>query len=373
MSVTSEASSRYSGVQVLRFVAALLVVVTHATLYTHERLDPSLELWLFGGVGVDIFFVISGFVMVMSSRAIVGRDDAWKYFAVRRLIRIVPIYWIATTVKLLTMLAASGLVLHADLGWNVPLSYLFLPSTNVDGYVQPLLGVGWTLTFEMFFYTLFAVALLLRVDPIKFCGVLLAAIAAVSVFRTDEWPAATTYFHPRVLYFLAGMLIAKYALDRVRGLAMVALGCIAALFVALHVSNALLNGQAIQWWDHVLRPVSVIVLVLVVVSAEPLIAGRLPRVMTYQGDASYSLYLFHPIIAPAVPVALSIVGFESSFLSIGLTVSVAVVAAALIFRFIEGPITKRLQARLPYVWPPRDRPRAHPEGGSARPEIVKGL
>src|SRR4051794_40777008 len=140
------AGGTYTGVQALRFVAALLVVMTHATLYTSERLDDSLPVWHFGEVGVDIFFVISGFVMMVSTQRLVGRRDGWKYFWMRRTIRIVPLYWIATTIKLLALVVAPAAILHATLDpRDVVLSYLFLPSYNVDGLVQPLLGVGWTL------------------------------------------------------------------------------------------------------------------------------------------------------------------------------------------------------------------------------------
>jgi len=208
------ARPKYSGVQGLRFVAALLVVVTHATLYTSERLNSALHVWTFGGIGVHIFFVISGFVMVISSGALTGRPNGWKYFAMRRVIRIVPIYWIATTVKLLTLIAVPSVVLHTKLDvTRTFLSYLFLPSRNIDGKVEPLLGVGWTLTFEVAFYAVFAVGLLLRINPLKFCGVVLSVAAVGNMFRGGSWPAAAVYFDPLVLYFLAGMIIADYVIN----------------------------------------------------------------------------------------------------------------------------------------------------------------
>lgn len=352
------AAGRFRGVQALRFLAALLVVITHATFYAQERLTPSLTVWHVGEVGVDIFFVISGFVMVVSSRGLLGEPDGWKFFAVRRIVRIVPIYWLATTVKLLTLLLASGVVLHAQLGWNVPLSYLFLPSTNIDGDVQPLLSVGWTLTYEMFFYFLFTLALLLRRDPLRFCGTALTALAVVGVFRTDDWPAATVYFHPRVLYFLAGMVIARFAMDRARRPAAVWLSYVVALFVAVQVGPRLAHAEPVAAWNDVMRPVAAIALVLVVVLAEPFLVDRLPRSLTFMGDASYSLYLFHPLIGPAAPAALAILGWHSAPLSVLGTVGVAVVVAALVYRFVERPITRRLLNTLPYVRPPVASPAA---------------
>jgi exopolysaccharide production protein ExoZ len=93
-------------------------------------------------------------------------------------------------------------------------------------------------------------------------------------------------------------------------------------------------------WRDVLRPIAAILLVLVVVLAEPTLAPRLPRPLTYLGDASYSLYLFHPLVAPAVPVALAVIGLSYVSLSLVLCVVAAVIASALIYRFLERPITK---------------------------------
>jgi exopolysaccharide production protein ExoZ len=367
MTEAPDAPARFTGVQVLRFVAALLVVITHATLYAHERLTSSQPVWHFGEVGVDVFFVISGFVMLVSSRALTHRRDGWKYFAMRRIIRIVPIYWIATTVKFLTMVVGGGVVLHAALGWNVPLSYLFLPSTNVDGQVEPLLGVGWTLTFEMFFYALFTVGLLLRVDPLRFCGVLLTGVAIVGFFRTDDWPAASTYCQPRVLYFLAGMIIARFAIDRVWPRAAAGLGYVAVLFVALQVGQDLVHGNGVAAWDDVLRPVAAIALVLCVVLAEPYTAALLPAQAVTYGDASYSLYLFHPLIAPAIPVGLAIIGWPSPVASLVLTIPIVLAASLIIYRFLERPLTKLLQRRLPYG----RSPRAH--GRTPDAAVVRGV
>ncbi|MGB8899043.1 MAG: acyltransferase family protein, partial [Methylocella sp.] len=66
--MASANKENYTGIQALRFLAAILVVMVHATLYTKERLDPTFGIWSPGAAGVDIFFVISGFVMVVSSR-----------------------------------------------------------------------------------------------------------------------------------------------------------------------------------------------------------------------------------------------------------------------------------------------------------------
>jgi exopolysaccharide production protein ExoZ len=358
-------TGKYTGIQALRFVAALLVVATHATLYTSERLDSSLPVWHFGEVGVDLFFVVSGFVMMVSTQSLVARRDGWRTFALRRIVRIVPMYWIATTIKLLALVAVPGAVLHAalDPGKTV-LSYFFLPSRNIDGDVQPLLAVGWTLTFEMFFYAVFALALFLRASRPVLAGAVLAICASGWLFREahwppGQWPPAAVYFDPIVLYFLIGMIIGSWttgASARKCALGLSGVLLFWAVLRALDPADRSVSGL----WD-VTKPAVVTLVVLALVVLDPVISGRIPRPITFMGDASYSLYLFHPLVAPMVPATLSFLGIRVVPLSLVLCVVAAVLAAAVIYRFVESPLTTRLQRRVSGkqpVLPPRGPTRA---------------
>jgi len=346
---------RLAGVQVLRFAAALLVVITHATLYTRDRLDDSVGVWHFGEVGVDVFFVISGLVMVVSAAGLRDPAVAWKKFAVRRLVRIAPIYWLATTLKLATLLVLPGAALYGQFSpLNTVLSYLFLPSTNTAGKVEPLLGVGWTLTFEMFFYGVFALALALRTDPVRFCAVVLAALAVASLFRTEGWPAATVYANPRVLYFLAGMVIGRFLLDRSRRGLVMGLAAALGLFTVIRAVGALETGS-FELWADLGRHTTAVLLVLVVALAEPWLGARAPRPLLFLGNASYSLYLFHPLAAPVVPAALAAVGLGAPWLSVSLCLVTAVVVSAVVHLWVEQPVTAYLQGRVPHAGRPRTR------------------
>jgi len=339
--------SKYDGIQSLRFVAALLVVITHSTFYASERLGAGSDTWHFGEVGVDIFFVISGFVMMISAGSLAGTKDGWKFFGMRRLVRIVPMYWLATTAKLATLVLLPSAVLHASLNPGTTiLSYLFLPSRNGEGRIEPLLGVGWTLTFEMFFYAVFTIALLVRAKPIYFCAAILSAAAIGSAFRGDDWPPATVYLNPIVLYFLVGMVIGQWTKDRSITRLAAWLGYIVALWAIIPLLDGSYTSADLQ---GLIRHLTVAALLLAVTAAEPWVGGRIPKPMIFMGDASYSLYLFHPLIAPIVPILLAKIGFPSVPLSIVLSIVVVTMAAALIYRYVERPITRVLQARLPYV------------------------
>jgi peptidoglycan/LPS O-acetylase OafA/YrhL len=97
-------------IQSLRAVAALMVVLLHCTEMWALRVQTgsSDAIWQHGAAGVDIFFVISGFIMTVSSRHLVGEPLGWLQFIKNRIVRIVPLYWLLTTLKLVAVVAAGG-------------------------------------------------------------------------------------------------------------------------------------------------------------------------------------------------------------------------------------------------------------------------
>ncbi|MWV59432.1 acyltransferase family protein [Rathayibacter sp. VKM Ac-2754] len=357
-------AQKFQGIQALRFVAAILVVITHSTFYANERLDQSIFVWKGGTVGVDIFFVISGFVMMVTARPF-EVPGGWKNFAVRRLIRIVPMYWIATTVKILTMIALPGAVLHAALTpWSGIASFLFLPTRNPGGSVEPLLGVGWTLTFEMAFYAIFTAALLFRRNVLLFSSVALLVLAGLHAVRGDEdWPTWAFYFDQIVLYFIIGMVIGRVVLSsnpRRNLMFLLTLALAATLIFAL-------LPDGLDWARNApFRKGVVTAVFLIVVLAEPILARILPKPVLFMGDASYSLYLFHPMLAPIAPVALGIIGVQSGVLSVTASIVGSVIAAAAIYWFVERPLTRKLR-KVPYAGVPRPAVVSTPPAPATRP------
>jgi exopolysaccharide production protein ExoZ len=285
--------------------------------------------------------------MMISTGGLVGTKEGWKYFGMRRIVRIVPMYWIATTVKLLILIAIPSAVLHAQLDpGKTILSYLFLPSRNFEGRVEPLLGVGWTLTFEMFFYFVFTIALLLRAKPIWFCAIVLSLCALGDIVRPDDWAPALVYLNPIVLYFLVGMIVGQWIQDGSIRRFLGWMSYVVALWLVVPLADGEFSKADLSL---LIRHISVAVLIIAVVTSDSWISGRVPKPVIYMGDASYSLYLFHPLIAPIVPVALAMIGLRNGGLSVVLSILAAVIGAALVFRFVERPITRYLQENLPYM------------------------
>jgi peptidoglycan/LPS O-acetylase OafA/YrhL len=340
--VTRYPSDRnFETIQALRFLAALMVVVTHSTFYTAERLGGG-PFWANGGRGVDIFFVISGFVMVISSDHMMGAPGFWKKFIVRRLIRIMPMYWLATTIKLIVLLLVPSVVLHSDVDIiHIVSSYLLIPTMNVEGEAKPLLAVGWTLYYEMFFYVLFAAAIYLRANIYYFVGVILIGLSVLSIFRERDWPTVLMFANPKVLEFLFGMLIAKLVLNGEK--------LNAALSAFLFVAASLILIEPYDFMPGILpavisEEIPAALLVLGAVGLEPYLRGRLPRTVLFMGDASYVLYLFHPLLVPLIPTVMKKIGMHDFSLSVGICIVTALCGGALVHVFVERGVTNKLKS-----------------------------
>lgn len=357
----SKYPSNYTGVQTLRFFAALLVVVHHATTMAATRMSAG-STWENGAAGVDIFFVISGFVMAISAAPLVGRTDGWSDFLTRRAIRVLPMYWIATTLKIAMILAVPAMAMRAPLDVaHVVASYLLAPWPDTTGFTYPVLTVGWTLTFEMFFYILVAAALLLRLPPLWFCAFGFVATSgaglALGASTMSTMSPLTAFGHvllsPIVLEFILGMLIAAFLRRQL-------LPAWLASVLFLLGGAALLLGDAHGEWRPLAWGLPAAAIVAAVVQLEPVLRRSLPKWLVVQGDASYSLYLFHTFLVPFVGVALMKVHAPYPILAIVICAIVAPAVAMPLHLWLEKPLTRILR-RL------TDRRRA--DGGAAPREM----
>ena len=351
------APAEFRGIQALRGLAACMVALFHSTQIWSEHTWRSLNsiAWLNGAAGVDIFFVISGFVMTVSS---VGKQSAHpgKDFLERRLIRIAPLYWIVTSVVLVQLLLhmhpvfePGGKYAATTLGYVVS-SYLFIPYRNSLGVINPLLVVGWTLTFEMFFYLLFAAALGLRINVVRFLTPLMVVLAVVGMFRQRSWPAITVLASPLLLEFLAGVLLG-YAV--VRGFEMrwelaAGLGVVGLAAIAVVRAPETYTMRVVVWG------LPAVLIVLSAAMLEDRFGGLVPRWAQLLGDASYSLYLFHLLILSAVGVLLvrmhvltmGVVHRRDEVVTVLACMSAGIFASLLLYWWVENPLNKALRRRL---------------------------
>ncbi len=333
-------------IQILRALAALAVAYGHAG-NDLMRLTGGIGAPLQGlsGAGVDLFFVISGFVMVLSSAPLFGTPGGAGVFLRRRLARIVPLYWATTTLFLAVMVLVPGAVRAdgASLA-DIVRSFLFVPYLRADtGLIQPLYSLGWTLNYEMFFYVLFAAGLALTMarGAAAVAGVLVLIVGAGAVF-VPEVAALRFWSDPIMLEFALGMGI---GLAHVRGVvvsraAAVAAGCAAlAAFGWANQGGVLPIGWA-RFYGAGL-PMAVLVAAVALAPAVPLLSLFKPLVAL--GDASYALYLIHPMVIRPLVLVWERAGWGGTALFIVAALAASATVALVIFRWLERPVTRALQ------------------------------
>ncbi|MGV6873314.1 acyltransferase family protein [Pseudochelatococcus sp. B33] len=334
-------------VQVLRAIAALFIVFVHA----------QFDAIHFGGpagfvpiralpweVGVDIFFVISGFVIVHATRGQFGRPGAARTFMARRLIRIVPLYWLATALFLLVALARPGaLNSPPPTGAEIAASFLFMPHINSLGVAQPVLTLGWTLNYEMAFYVVFAAAMaaaLPRRQTVLAVALFFAALTGLGLLVALPMPLSF-WANPMALEFVAGMGIAL-ARDTGGRPGIILRAVLAA--AAIRMLHADLTQDGIERSLALGVPAAMLV-VAAVFGPEPRLPPPLARLLVLLGDASYALYLFHPFALRTTRLMLS--GTEiAPWAYIAIATAAAVVLAVAIHVAIEKPVMGYLRRRL---------------------------
>lgn len=334
-------------IQVLRALAAFMVAIHHVqpdAAIVAERAGLSfvrsdLLPWM---AGVDIFFVVSGFIMVHASQDLFGQDGAARLFLKRRLARIVPLYWAMTTLFLLV-----GFMVPAALNSGAPNlqqilgSYLFWPVVSTQGMAQPVYSLGWTLNYEMLFYALFAAGLMLpRRWTLPAVAFVLALLVGVESLKGPLTLPFGFWGQPIVLEFAAGMGIAVLRQKGLRlhgGLRIAVAATGAALLVtAAHIPGA--DGA----WSSVLWRGSAAVLLMLAAGCgrEGIVPLKPVKALAAVGDASYALYLVHPFVIRGMREVALRLGLHSPVLYVGLALAGSVVAALLLYRFFEKPATR---------------------------------
>lgn len=320
--------NRLHGIQYLRAVAALAVVVFHAA----ERTGGHFAI---GAAGVDIFFVISGFIMwVLADR----RPTTPSRFLRDRLERIAPVYWIATGIMIAGALAGLFPNLKLTFG-HVLGSLFFVPHQSPsNGQIWPVLVQGWTLNYEMFFYVVFAACLLLPAR-LRLAGLASALIGLTGFgFVGDSSnPLLATYTNPIILEFLTGALIGKLWLDD--KIPSPAIGT--ALILVAFLGFAVVGATYVGFGPLSFGPLAA-ALLIGVLALEKGGAVRHIRPMLYLGDASYSLYLFHTF-AISVVAKLAAVLFIPPAAAMILAVISGVAAGIAAFEMLEKPLIAALK------------------------------
>jgi len=352
--------TKLQNVQALRAFAVLLVVGLHllAVEVKYGQFDVLLPSFLRLGIsGVDLFFVISGFIMVTVTADTHAGDfparqsGAWRFFYLR-LSRIYPLYWLVTAVVLAIYLVhptflnvqhfSSSFVIH---------SFLLLPQAGL-----PLLMVGWSLVHEMYFYLVFTVFLLLprKYLPYLLCAWLLAVIAGfrhVNPFDPDQNQYLRFAFSPVTAEFIAGCFLALLMFETRRSRATkiyfpLALPCLFAGFASLlilwHYFSFNTETIDVMGWTRVyLFTIPYVLMLYGALGMERNQQWLAPAWAVRIGDHSYSIYLTHILVLSLcgrIWKNFAMPGYLDNVVILSLAVFGVLLCGRLCFLWIEKPL-----------------------------------
>lgn len=329
-------------IQYLRGLAAVLVVYAHLdTQISRISADLHLPYASIGIWGVDIFFVISGFIMYVVA---IESDVGPGHFLIRRAIRIVPLYWLLTALIVAgayvapTMLSSTRL----DAG-HILASFLFLPWRNpaYEGY-WPVLIPGWTLNYEMYFYAAVALGLLAprRLRGILTSVIVIGVLAAVQLSASSG--PVSFYGNDVVIEFLLGLLLGHLFLK------MKPLGARSGLIlICLSVCLVVWMAEMQSVPRSVAYGIPAAIIVLGSLQLEGMAKRAIVRPAMHLGDLSYSLYLTHVIALPMMTAVFIKLGAQYGFVSAASYPLVAflwaLALASLVHLAIEKPLTRKLR------------------------------
>ncbi|CAA2102170.1 hypothetical protein MBUL_01550 [Methylobacterium bullatum] len=329
-------------IQSLRAIAAYLVVCFHCQVLLFGDLKYSMGSW-----GVDIFFVISGFVMAYTTD---GRTALPHQFIMKRLIRVVPLYWFMTMAVFLAALAMPFLFRSIDSGLEHLLKSLaFIPFEKSNGLIQPILFLGWTLNYELFFYCLFFLSLYIYPEINRYCYLSLTMIALVifGLLVRPETVLGRFYTNSIILEFVAGIWICYLVRHVTIPPRLLPVSTISAL--GLGSFGCLLAAEFL--WPTAPRivglgmPAALLVLAAVLLETRGIVSKT--DFAVEQGNSSYALYLTHflsyQLCEKIVFKVFDPQGFSLKLLAFVGAVALAGLIAWIVHRRIEIPLTQSVR------------------------------
>ena len=323
--------NKFYGLQILRFFMALAILNFHLFNYFHLYFHFSRNFFDVGIGGVDVFFVLSGFIIAYSSNPMKGTAN----FILKRLIRIVPIYWVMTLSILLISHVWPDIMQTTPFNLeNLLRSLLFIPYLAKNGSFEPILCIGWTLNYEMFFYSLFALSLLIGKDRSPYIACLLigilVALGFIIHFDCEQWKF---YTNPIMVEFAYGIFLYGFYRSYPQLIANYQWLCMTLFLVSFGIGYYEWPTQRILG-----KGIPALFLVMAMVSLNVPRISFAPLLILF-GNASYSLYLCHPYV---IQFFLHFVTPDAGFIALGsiflIIIGASIALSLLLYYLVEAPV-----------------------------------
>ncbi|MDK4702524.1 acyltransferase [Rhizobium sp. CNPSo 4062] len=322
--------SDIKSIQYLRAIAAISVLCFHVC--ETYGLD-----FKSGAAGVDIFFVISGFIMWVTTD---GRSLGPQEFMWRRLVRIVPLYWIATAATFVVAVLKPQFFFDTNSSIENLIGSLFFVPFMKDEALHPVVEQGWTLSYEMFFYLIFSISLLLP-EFRRLWFLMMALMTIVIGHYLLPSGYLSVFTQPVILEFAAGIVIGRLWKQGFRLPFAAAIGLMIVGVVLLVASDPLIHlERAVRWG------IPAVLLLSGAVFAER--ERGVPQLAFphFLGDASYSIYVWHVLTGILVTALLLRVGVPHNMQPAPIAVG-SLAFAIVCYVCIERPIQRKMRSSRP--------------------------
>ncbi|APR33661.1 acyltransferase [Citrobacter freundii] len=370
-------NKRIESLQALRGLAAILVMMFHYRFYLRSQVENGTTIWdaLFGWgiIGVDIFFIISGFIMVYTTQNYTQSLFSTKRFLINRAIRIFPMYYVGLLITFL-LSGAMSTFHYPEKVQNLlsALTFTVYKTDITPHYIDDggMYNIRWTLNYEVYFYIAFSVCLLVKhrlLALIGFSALMICLIPAIAGFQPTtsiqgypfHSPTLGLLTNPVFLEFIIGAIVGYLYLKLKNITSSTKIQAIAS-FISLSLFMYVIYGI----YNESLRAFnteSVIILgvfILFITLADPLLKKYIPHILTYLGDISFSLYLLHGAIGSAVMKRMEL--FELSnykgIVTVVIAISLSIFISHLTHKYIEIRLTRKLKKRMLPVSSLRQKP-----------------
>ncbi|ATX02857.1 MULTISPECIES: acyltransferase family protein [Citrobacter] len=370
-------NKRIESLQALRGLAAILVMLFHYRFYLRSQVENGTTIWdaLFGWgiIGVDIFFIISGFIMVYTTQNYTQSLFSTKRFLINRAIRIFPMYYVGLLITFL-LSGAMSTFHYPEKVQNLlsALTFTVYKTDITPHYIDDggMYNIRWTLNYEVYFYIAFSVCLLVKhrlLALIGFSALMICLIPAIAGFQPTtsiqgypfHSPTLGLLTNPVFLEFIIGAIVGYLYLKLKNITSSTKIQAIAS-FISLSLFMYVIYGI----YNESLRAFnteSAIILgvfILFITLADPLLKKYIPHILTYLGDISFSLYLLHGAIGSAVMKRMEL--FELSnykgIVTVVIAISLSIFISHLTHKYIEIRLTRKLKKRMLPVSSLRQKP-----------------
>ncbi|MBD2664230.1 hypothetical protein B6N60_01229 [Richelia sinica FACHB-800] len=351
--------------QAFRGLAAILVLLYHGTTMTAINLQQVLfgNSFVFAHVGVNFFFVLSGFIIFYIHKIDIGKKHKLKDFLIKRFIRVYPVYWLVLIPRLL--------VSRKEIDIFTALSSIVLfPYPD-----PPLVNVSWTLSYEIFFYLIFSLTMIagfryLKVVVIIWLGLLgiywLLYTANIFAFNQNNliFKFIFSYHHLEFGFgCLAAYIVKEYKIKSGKiilatGMILFTLSSIATVNYINGIADSTLASPvmraqgiktSLEELGFIYYGIPSFLIILGAASIELVQEIKVPKVWVYLGDASYSIYLIHGTIINNLTLLIKKIQIETFFqndISKLLILFVALIVGCLFHSYIEKPLINKVKKQV---------------------------